>query len=219
MPGSNPDEPGWTSFDPPFDTDYLLDKEGNYHEVKIEQKEICPRCNSDLSRSPLQRIFVSTTTTLDDIRPIIQQGEGVQIEFMVKYPDNAHELAKEIAAFSTTQGGKVFLGVKDDGSIVGLKDIDTPKRIDDLSKRIRGVAGKINPKVDISVDMVSEKEIHVAIITVRKGTMPFYECEGKAYIRELDASRPATYDEKIRLHSNWHEKRQKRANKNVVDGR
>lgn len=128
---------------------------------------------------------------------------------MVKYPDNAHELAKEITAFSTTKGGKIFLGVKNNGDIVGLKDVDTPEGIDELTKRIRGVAGKINPKVDISVDMVSENEIHVAIITVRKGSMPFYECEGKVYIRELDASRPATYDEKIRLLSNWLERKSK----------
>ena len=69
--------------------------------------------------------------------------------------------------------------------------------------------GKINPKVDISINIVSENEIHIAIITVRKGIFPCYEYEGKAYIRELDASRPATYDEKIRLHSEWLERKSK----------
>lgn len=209
-PTSGPDELGWISYDPPLDhVDFWIDEKGDYHEDEIERTEICPRCSCNLDEHPLQRIFISATTNLDDIKPIIKKGEGDLIEFMVKYPDNAHELAKEIAAFSTTKGGKIFLGVKNNGEIVGLNGIDTPEGIDELTKRIRGVAGKIIPKVDISVDTVSENEIHVAIITIRKGTMPFYECEGKVYIRELDASRPATYDEKIRLHSDWLEGKSK----------
>ena len=210
LPEFSPDELGWISFDPPLEhVDYWIDKDGSYHEIETERKEICPRCECDLSKIPLQRIFVSATTTFNDIKPIIQQGEGDLIEFMVKYPDNVHELAKEIAAFSTAKGGKIFLGVKDNGDIIGVQEIDTPERIDALTKRIRGAAGTINPKVDISVDIVSEKDIRIVIITVRKGIMPSYECEGKVYIRELDASRPATYDEKIRLTSDWVEKRSK----------
>lgn len=209
LPGSNPDEPGWISLDPQFNIDYLVDKDGNYHEMEMEQKEICPRCKSDLNEVPLQRIFVSATTTLDDIKPIIKQGEGELVEFMVKYPDNVHELAKEIAAFSTTKGGKILLGIKDNGEIVGLQEINTPEGIDILTKRIRGVAEKIVPKVDLSVDVISENDTRIIIISVRKGVMPYYECEGKVYIRDLDSSRPATYDEKIRLSAGWVEKKSK----------
>ena len=210
LPEFSPDELGWISYDPPLEhVDFWIDKDGNSHEVEIERKEICPRCKCDLSEVPLQRIFVSATTNFNDIKPIIQQGEGERIEFMVKYPDNVRELGKEIAAFSTTKGGKIFLGVKDNGNIVGLQEIDTPVGIDVLTKRIRGVAGKIVPKVDISVDIISENDIHVVIITVRKGVMPSYEYEGKVYIRDLDESRQATYDEKMRLHLVWIEKRSK----------
>ena len=85
------------------------------------------------------RIFISATTNLNDIKPIIQKGESDLIEFMVKYPDNTHELGKEIAAFSTAKGGKIFLGVKNNGDIIGLKDVDTPERIDDLTKRMRWI--------------------------------------------------------------------------------
>ncbi|SRR6266508_2974508 len=206
-PEHSPDEPGWIAYDPPLEhTEVWIDEAGNHYIDEIEHREICVRCGCDLSENPLQRIFVSATTTINDIKPIIQQGEGELIEFMVKYPDNAHELGKEIAAFSTSKGGKIFLGVKDNGDIVGLPDIDTPGGRDSLTKRIRGVAGKIIPKVDISVDFASDNNIHVAIITVRKGTMPGYEYEGKVYIRELDASRPATYDEKIRLNLDWRER-------------
>lgn len=209
-PESSPDELGWISYDPPLDNVHIwMDEKGDYHEEEIERTEICPRCACDLSKKLLQRVFISATINLNDIKPIVQKGESDLIEFMVKYPDNAHELGKEIAAFSTAKGGKIFLGVKDNGDIVGIKDADTPEGIDDLTKRIRGVMGKINPKVDISINIVSENEIHIAIITVRKGIFPCYEYEGKAYIRELDASRPATYDEKIRLHSEWLERKSK----------
>ncbi len=48
------------------------------------------------------------------------QGEGLTIEFKRKanHPD---KLVKEMVAFANTEGGKLLVGVDDDGSIVGVK--------------------------------------------------------------------------------------------------
>lgn len=209
-PESAPDELGWISYDPPLDNvNIWMDDDGNYFEEDIERAEICPRCACNLSENPLRRVFVSAKTTLNDIKPIIQQGEGLQTEFKVIYPETDIKLAKEIAAFATTQGGKIFLGINDNGEAIGVKGVDTPKGKDDLTKRIRNLAEKIKPKVDISVDFVFETDIYIVIITVRKGVMPLYEYEGKVYIRFLESSREATFDEKIRLQSDWLERRPK----------
>lgn len=82
---SDPDELGWISYDPPLEhVNLWIDEKGNYHEAETERIEICPRCACNLDKNPLQRIFISATTTLDDIKPIIQNGESDLIEFMVK---------------------------------------------------------------------------------------------------------------------------------------
>ncbi len=50
----------------------------------------------------------------------IQNGEGKNIEFKVELP-NSNTLVKTVIAFSNTGGGKLIIGVNDQGKIVGLK--------------------------------------------------------------------------------------------------
>ena len=198
LPDLFPDGLGWTSYDPPLDhVDHWVDKDGNYHETDIERNEICPRCECDLSETPLQRVFVSATTSISDIEPIIKQGEGVTTEFKKIFPKpkDGHKLAKEIAAFATTQGGRIFLGVNDAGEIVGLQGIGTPLGRDSLQKSIRRVVGRIDPKVSLSVDFISNQDTHIALISIQKGKTPFCSINGTVYIRDLDSSRPATSEE------------------------
>ena len=55
------------------------------------------------------------------------RGEGQHLEFMGSYPKNGHELSKEIAAFASSNPGTILIGVADDGSLVGLANVDTSK--------------------------------------------------------------------------------------------
>ena len=59
--------------------------------------------------------------TLTEVQKFIAQGEGQRIEFKLKanHPDR---IIKEVVAFSNSKGGHLFIGVDDDGSIIGLKD-------------------------------------------------------------------------------------------------
>ena len=61
--------------------------------------------------------------TLTEAQKLIAQGEGQQIEFKLKakHPDR---IVREIVAFSNSKGGHLFIGVDDDGSIIGLKDAE-----------------------------------------------------------------------------------------------
>ncbi len=43
------------------------------------------------------------------------QGEGQTIEFMQSFPEQAHELAREIAAFATSNAGAILIGVDNKG--------------------------------------------------------------------------------------------------------
>lgn len=55
-----------------------------------------------------------------DLRKLIAQGEGLQLEFKKKaaHPD---KLVREIIAFANTDGGTLLIGVDDDGTLSGVK--------------------------------------------------------------------------------------------------
>ena len=62
--------------------------------------------------------------SLSTALPILRsRGEGQATEYISKFPDQARELGKEIAAFSTSNDGIILIGVGDDGDIVGVPDL------------------------------------------------------------------------------------------------
>ena len=124
------------------------------------------------------------------------EGEGQTIEFMEGMPANARELAKEIAAFSTSNDGSIFLGVRDDGSICGLPGMETPPQRDALVSRVAGIAsGAVQPAAAISLSFKVHEGSVVARVFVHKGHHPVYFASNVPYVRHLDQSRPAGPDE------------------------
>ena len=59
--------------------------------------------------------------TLADLTRLAQAGEGLTLEFKRKVPHPAR-LAKEVIALANTEGGRLLIGVDDDGTVTGLKD-------------------------------------------------------------------------------------------------
>lgn len=59
--------------------------------------------------------------TLPDLHRLVTSGEGLTLEFKRRVPRPAR-LAKEVIALANTQGGRVLIGVDDDGTLSGLKD-------------------------------------------------------------------------------------------------
>lgn len=54
------------------------------------------------------------------ITSLIEQGEGLQIDFKFEVSD-AVKIARSLVAFANTIGGKLLIGVNDDGVISGVK--------------------------------------------------------------------------------------------------
>lgn len=54
------------------------------------------------------------------LKNAIQNGEGKNLEFKVQLP-NSNALAKTIVAFSNAGGGKLIIGVNDQGEMIGLE--------------------------------------------------------------------------------------------------
>lgn len=80
-------------------------------------------------------------------------------------------IAKEIVSFLNTDGGKVYIGIKDSGEVIGVKNTDeTMKLISDT------ITDKISPRC---VDYVKQERIlieekDVIVICINKGDKLFY---------------------------------------------
>ena len=59
--------------------------------------------------------------TIEEVRRYVANGEGQYVEFKLRVPEPSR-FAKEVVAFANSNGGRVFIGVDDDGTIVGVKD-------------------------------------------------------------------------------------------------
>lgn len=78
---------------------------------------------------------------LSQDRPRLRaRGEGQEIEFKQQFPDQVSDLAKEIAAFATSNSGTVLIGVRDNGDLVGLEGCKEAEARDGFLRRAQSCA-------------------------------------------------------------------------------
>ncbi len=114
------------------------------------------------------------------------------IEFKREF---VNDLNKEVIAFANTNGGEIFIGIDDDGKVVGLNDIENVEL-----QCVNHIFNTIKP--DISMFVKYERVItdskEVLKIKVNKGSMSPYYIASKGirpegvYVRHGTASVPAT---------------------------
>jgi hypothetical protein len=120
------------------------------------------------------------------------RGEDQEIEFIDRFPQQAHDLGKEMSAFATSNAGAIFLGVADDCTVVGLPGLEQATAKDDLRKRIEGVSSRgIAPSITVMTDFLDTPHGVVARIGVPKGPEPIYYCRDIPYVRDGTQARPA----------------------------
>ena len=130
--------------------------------------------------------------TMEKTRPTkLASLEGEQLEY--KQMVSSHAICKAMVAFANTSGGKIMIGVADDGTIVGVDGIKA-ENIANLVKD--GCKPPIIPKIN-------EKNYDgKRVITVSIGTgqnIPYMTNNGIYYIREGATSRSASMLELIDL--------------------
>ena len=80
-------------------------------------------------------------------------------------------LKKEVVAFLNTMGGVIYIGVEDNGSICGVKDVDkTMRAISDIVS----TCIKPNPQELISIKALYEDNKIIVEVDVRKGKYLYY---------------------------------------------
>jgi ATP-dependent DNA helicase RecG len=119
------------------------------------------------------------------------EGESQANEFKEDFPAQAHELAKEVAAFATAGGGMILIGVHDDGTVAGLSDVDT----DGLYHRAQRISEQVSPAVKHRVSLCHDGGIVLVICIEKDQNEPVFYYDGRPYIRVGRTSRPASPDE------------------------
>lgn len=145
-------------------------------------------------------------TSPSDFLQRIKSGESQSTEFKREFPDSARDLGEVIAGFATSYEGYIYLGVTNDGSIVGLPRDNGPTEVqwkDEIQKRILGVARGIEPRIRVEVSFHEIEGKVVCEIFVPKGMEPIYYVGGIPYLRDLNETRKATPQEVKDLHRQY----------------
>ncbi len=131
------------------------------------------------------------TTELIDI---LSRLEDSRHQFKENFT-NADALAAEIVAFSNTAGGKIFIGVQNNGLVLGLSGAD----IDRLNQLISNSASQnVRPAVNPLTENVPHPNGTVMVVTIPEGiSKPYMDKIGTIWVKNSSDKRRATSREEL----------------------
>jgi len=106
-----------------------------------------------------------------DLDILLQEGEGVMLEYKEGLSTS---FARELVAFANTAGGRILLGVRDDGTVKGIADTN------ELRARIQDIARNCDPLVKVIVQRLGE----VTVVTVRESDAKPVQCSDGFFWRQ-----------------------------------
>lgn len=96
---------------------------------------------------------------------ILSRGEDSRHQFKLDFT-NANALAAEIVAFSNAAGGRIFIGVNDDGTVRGLSNTDVAR----LNQLISNAASNhVRPAMNPQTENVNHPNGIVLVVTIPQG--------------------------------------------------
>ncbi|WP_322880978.1 RNA-binding domain-containing protein [Pandoraea sputorum] len=131
------------------------------------------------------------TTELIDL---LSLGEDSRQQFKVDMT-NADALAAEIVAFCNTAGGRIFIGVNDDGSVRGLSGGDVAR----LNQLIANAASQVvRPAVNPLTENVPHPNGTVMVVSIPEGVnKPYMDKNGAIWVKNGSDKRRATSREEL----------------------
>ncbi|HEY5465449.1 MAG TPA: RNA-binding domain-containing protein [Clostridia bacterium] len=120
--------------------------------------------------------------------------EGISVELKQSY---VHDVKKTIIAFANTKGGTIYLGVDDDGEVIGIENPDAV--IQQVGNAVRdSIKPDLTMFTEYSTTTMSEKRV-VEIIVQRGADRPYYLSDkglkpSGVYVRQGSSSVPASQE-------------------------
>jgi len=106
-----------------------------------------------------------------DLDILLHEGEGSMLEYKESL---SASFARELVAMANTAGGKILLGVRDDGTVKGFPDSNEQRA------RIQDIARNCDPPVKVLVQRVGE----VTVVTVRESDTKPVQCSDGFFWRQ-----------------------------------
>lgn len=125
--------------------------------------------------------------TPEELKLLIAEGEGLSVEFKEKYTP---KIDRDLVAFANTTGGRILLGVRDDGTVMGEK----------LTNRLKAEIQALSRQCDPPLDIHHLNQIgDVVVIDVLPGEEKPYSC-ASGYFRRMDAVTQKMNRKELSLH-------------------
>lgn len=141
--------------------------------------------------------------TVRELEQLVALGEGISLEFKRRVP-RPERIAKEIVALANTNGGRIVLGVGDDGTITGVGDAAEEEFL-----LRQATTAHCTPPVEYRTERIVVGDRNdVVVVTVPESTQkphfvvddpPPENGEGTAYVRVEERSIEASDDTVNRL--------------------
>jgi ATP-dependent DNA helicase RecG len=129
-----------------------------------------------------------------ELLEIAVHGEDSDHQFKVDVT-NSNSLVGEMVAFANSGGGKILIGVDDDGTVNGLGAHDV-RRVNQL---VAGVATMYaEHSIDVRTENVAVSSGVVVVVTIADGlSKPYMDNSGVVWVRRECGKRPVTSPEEL----------------------
>ncbi len=128
-----------------------------------------------------------------ELKNLIANGESSNLEFKAEQV-KPEDLAKEIVSFLNFQGGKILLGVEDDGAISGVSRPDVEEWVINICRN------NVVPQIIPGYQKLLVEDKTVVVLDIPAGiAKPYHTQKGDYYIRAGSTARKASREELSRL--------------------
>jgi ATP-dependent DNA helicase RecG len=122
----------------------------------------------------------------------IKQGESQTIEFKASFQK---ELIETVVAFANAKGGKILVGVSDDGDIVGVE-----LKKESLQDWINQIKTNTQPSILVDIEVVEIDNKSIAIVDVKEYPIKPIAYKNRYYKRIKNSNHLMSLDEIANMH-------------------